>query len=102
MTKPTGGWDRPAIVAELHRRGMTLTGIAKDAGLYDSACRQGIIGMSRTGAEAIAKALGVPFNELFPTSYLRGRHHKGDATRNGSSNGSAKAARSADNERGAA
>lgn len=90
MGKPAGGWDRPAIVAELHRRGMTLTGIAKDAGLYASACRQGIIGQSRTGAQAIADALGIPFEELFPNSYLRGRHHNRESNRNGSRNGSAK------------
>lgn len=102
MTKPKGGWDRPAIIAELHRRGMTLTGIAKDAGLYASACRQGIIGMSRPGAEAIAKALDIPFDDLFPNSYLRGRHHRQNATRNTRRDDSAKAAQSADNERGAA
>lgn len=94
MKKPV--WDRPAIIAELHRRGMTLTGLAKDAGLYDSACRQGIIGMSRAGAQVIADALGVPFVELFPNSYLRGRHHRAEATRNGSRNTSAKRHTAAD------
>lgn len=86
MTNKGTRWDRAGIIAELHRRGMTLTGIAKDAGLYDSACRQGIGGGSRAGAEAIAKALNVPFEELFPDSYLRGRHHKRDTNRNGSRN----------------
>ena len=71
----TKKWDRQAIVAEVHRRGMTLTGIAKDAGLYASACRSGLIGSSRKGAEAIARAIDVPFRELFPDSYTRGRYH---------------------------
>lgn len=102
MTMPEGGWDRPAIIAELHRRGMTLTGIAKDAGLYSSACRQGIIGMSRSGAEAIALALDIPFHELFPTSYLRGRHHQVQASPNSTGNGSPKRPQIADKERGAA
>lgn len=89
-------WDRHAINAEIRRRGMTLTGIARDAGMHDSACRQGIIGISRPGAEAIAAALKIPFRELFPDSYTRGRHDEGKTTSNGSSNGSAKAAANLD------
>lgn len=92
MAKKTVVWDRPAIIAELHRRGLTLTGIAKDAGLYESACRQGIGGQSRAGAQAIAVALGVPFEELFPHMYLRGRAHGAQPNRNGSSNASRKMA----------
>jgi Ner family transcriptional regulator len=89
MAKPPSGWDRPAIIAELHRRGMTLTGVAIDAGLYPSACRQGISGNSVRGAQAIADALGEPLEELFPAFYLRGRHHRQQANRNGSRNTSA-------------
>ncbi|UDL90351.1 helix-turn-helix domain-containing protein [Mesorhizobium sp. PAMC28654] len=85
-------WDRHAINAELRRRGMTLTGIAKDAGLYSSACRQGIIGSSRTGAEAIAAALDIPFRTLFPTLYTRGRHNDRETTSTASRSGSAKVA----------
>lgn len=90
MSAPRTEWDRHAINAELRRRGMTLTGIARDAGLYASACRQGIIGLSRPGAEAIAEALGIPFRELFPDSYTRGRHDERKTISNGSCNGSAK------------
>ncbi|MEO2038864.1 MAG: helix-turn-helix domain-containing protein [Martelella sp.] len=89
-------WDRPAILAEVQRQGMTLTGIARDAGLNESACRQGIIGASRKGAEAIAKAIGVPFRELFPDSYTRGRHHEKNSSSNECCNGSAKSAPRAD------
>ncbi|SMH42158.1 helix-turn-helix domain-containing protein [Mesorhizobium australicum] len=85
-------WDRPAIVAEVHRRKMTLTGIAIDAGLYPSACRQGLLGKSRPGAEAIAAALDVPFRTLFPDSYSRGRHGESQTSSNVRCNGSAKAA----------
>lgn len=91
MDTPTK-WDRPAIVAAVHRRKMTLTGIAIDAGLYPSACRQGLLGKSRPGAEAIATALGIPFRTLFPDSYSRGRHGEGKTTSNDRCNGSAKAA----------
>ena len=99
MTKPSDGWDRPAIVAEVHRRGMTLTGIAKDAGLYANACRQGIIGNSRPGAQAIADALHIPFEELFPASYTRGRHHKSQTIRNESRDTSPKRVIATDNAR---
>lgn len=88
----TRKWDRPGILAEVQRRGLTLTGIAKDADLYESACRQGMIGASRRGAEAIAKAIGVPFRELFPDSYTRGRHNETNTSSNSSGNGSAKCA----------
>ena len=103
MTKPNSAvWDRHAINAEVRRRGMTLTGIALDAGLSESAARQGIIGYNRRGAQAIADALDIPFRVLFPDSYTRGRHSEGNTTLNVRSRGSAKAARSADKGRGAA
>jgi len=92
MAKNTIVWDRPAIIAELHRRGLTLTGVAKDAGLYESACRQGIGGQSRAGAQAIADALGIPFEQLFPHMYLRGRAHAAQTNRNVSGNASRKIA----------
>jgi lambda repressor-like predicted transcriptional regulator len=79
MTTPKK-WDRAAIKAELLRQGKTLTGIARDAGLYESACRAGMIGASRPGAEAIAKALDIPFRELFPDAYTLGRHDADDTT----------------------
>ncbi len=64
-------FDRFAVKAEVERQGLTLTGIAEAAGLYPSACRQGLAGQSRTGAEAIAKALGKPFETLFPNYGVR-------------------------------
>ncbi len=76
MSKTTIKWDRHSIKAEIHRRGMSLRGIAEDAGLAASACAHGLIGSSRAGADAIAKALDIPFRELFPDSYSRGRHEE--------------------------
>lgn len=94
-------WDRHAINAEIRRRGMTLTGIAIAAGLYAGACRQGIIGLSRPGAEAIASALGVPFRDLFPTLYTRGRHDEGQTTSTRYGKTSAKIALNLDTASGA-
>jgi len=62
-------WDRHSVVAEVKRRGETLTGIAKGEGLYDAACRQGVAGGSYAGAKAIAKFLGIPVRTLFPGLY---------------------------------
>ncbi|MGO8057584.1 helix-turn-helix domain-containing protein [Rhizobium johnstonii] len=98
----TKRWDRPAITAEVRRQGKTLTGIARDAGLYDSACRQGIIGASRAGAEAIARALGIPFRDMFPDSYTRGRHDEGKTSSNKSCNASQNSTSPTDTIRGAA
>lgn len=98
----TKKWDRRAIKDELLRQNKTLTGIARDKGLHDSACRQGIIGASRKGAEAIAEALGVPFREMFPDSYTLGRHDEGDTSSKKAARDSAKSVRSADNARSVA
>jgi len=66
-------WDRYAIKAEVWRRGMTLTGIARDAGLPENACRKALHGFDRRGADAIAAALGIPFDTLFPTGFIQSR-----------------------------
>lgn len=98
----TQKWDRHAIRAEVHRRGFTLTGIAKNAGLADSACRQALLGISRPGAMALAAALGIPFRTLFPDQYSRGRENEGESERNGRSKASAKARPEADGKAAAA
>lgn len=80
MTKtklPEVVWDRHTILAEIRRRGMTLSGIAQDAGLEGSAARHGIARRNRNGAMAIAAALGIPFDVLFPGYHPRG--HNSDA-----------------------
>jgi len=68
-------WDRHSIRAELARRGFTLTGLALDNGLYESACRQALDGRSKAGAQVIAKALGMTVQELWPDRYLKRPRH---------------------------
>lgn len=99
MTTDHRVWDQFAIKAEVQRRGLTLTGIARAAGLYEGACRQGLIGNSRAGAEAIAHALKKPFRELFPTQYPRGRHNESDSKQNRHRRDSAKSSVLADSDR---
>ncbi|CDZ32173.1 Hypothetical protein NGAL_HAMBI1145_09440 [Neorhizobium galegae bv. officinalis] len=98
----TKTWTRQAIKDELLRQNKTLTGIARDAGLNETACRQGFIGSNRKGAEALAAALGVPFREMFPDSYTRGRHDAGETSSNPKPNASQKRAAAIDNARGVA
>lgn len=95
-------WDRHAIKAEIERRRMTLTGIAKAAGLGESACRHGLNGSNSHGAKAIAKALGIPFRELFPSGYPRARDDEGKPSRKATDSTRANQHVRVDNVRGAA
>lgn len=95
-------WDREGIIAEIHRRGKTLTELAEDAGTYASACRLGIGGRSRPGAEIIAAFLDVPFEELFPNMYLRVRGRPRNFNRNESGRTSANRPAAADRTRSVA
>lgn len=78
--RPLAIWDRHSIKAEVHRRGLTLTGIARDAGLHDSACRKALFGLDRKGADAIATALSIPFDTLFPTGFIQSRSSERERT----------------------
>ena len=73
MTKTAPGvWDRHTIKAAIGRAGLTMAAIANKAGIEPWQVRHGLRGNNRTGAEAIAKALGLPFRVLFHDSYLNG------------------------------
>jgi Ner family transcriptional regulator len=74
LPPPEVKWDRHMILALVKQRGMTLSGIAADAGLEASACRHGIAMRNRRGAEAIAAALGMSFKTLFPDYHNRGHN----------------------------
>lgn len=66
-------WDRHAIKAEIGRKGLTMEAIAVQYGLKGSQVRHGLLGSNRTGATAIASALGIPFRTLFPNLYPNSR-----------------------------
>ncbi|HEY0328813.1 Ner family transcriptional regulator [Rhodopseudomonas rhenobacensis] len=59
-------WDRFSIKAEVQRRGETLTGLAIDAGLEESACRVALVRRNTRGEQAIAAYLGIPVEDLWP------------------------------------
>ena len=65
--------DQHAIGAMLKRRGTSLTQVARDAGLYESACRLATISKGYPEAEqAIARAVGHPVEVLWPERYPSG------------------------------
>lgn len=80
--QPPAVWDRFTIKAEVHRRGMTLTGIARAAGLHDSACRKALFGIDYKGAVALSDALRIPFDTLFPTGFQQARSSRENLSRN--------------------
>lgn len=79
MAKPIV-WDREEIFAAVRRRKKTLTGIAREQGLYDSACREALSRGNTRGEIALSKELGVPLEELFPKKY--GRENRAKNTHN--------------------
>ncbi len=66
-------WTSDDIREEVRRRHLSLTGIARAAGLPEDACRKALHGYSRKGADALAEALGIPFDTLFPDGFVRSR-----------------------------
>ena len=65
-------WDRHAIKAEVHRRGLTLVGIARARGLEPSACKVALRRRNFAGERAIADVLGVEPSVLWPERYRTG------------------------------
>lgn len=63
-------WDKHAIKAEVHRRGATLTQIAVEAGLEESACRAALIRTHKPAEQALSAFLGVDVTQLWPDRYL--------------------------------
>ncbi|ACE99201.1 putative transcriptional regulator, Nlp [Rhodopseudomonas palustris TIE-1] len=62
-------WDRHAIKAAVHRKGLTLVGIARKAGLEESACKVALRRRNWRGEAAIAEALGLHPSALWPDRY---------------------------------
>lgn len=62
-------WDKHAIKAELHRRGMTLTALATREGINPKSFRGVWARTHRKAEAALAKFLSVPVEVLFPDRY---------------------------------
>lgn len=64
--------DRHDIKAEVHRRGLTLVGLSRAAGLEDSACKVALRRRNFGGERAIAAALDTDPSVLWPERYPSG------------------------------
>lgn len=64
-----GGWHPEIIKAAVRVKGMTLTKLAKDAGLPEGTCRISLIRPHVEGDQVIASFLNVPLGELWPSRY---------------------------------
>lgn len=62
-------WDRHAIKAEVHRRGLTLVGIARANDLEPSACKVALRRRNYAGERALAEALEMDPAALWPERY---------------------------------
>ena len=62
-------WDQHSILAELRRRGMTMTKLAELNGVNPGYFRQVWTRTVRKAEVAIAEFIGVPVEELFPDRY---------------------------------
>lgn len=71
-TTPVLDW--PGIIAETHRKGMTLTELARRNGLPEGSCRKlGKVG-NRKAEKAVADFLGYKPEDLWPDRYSKGKH----------------------------
>lgn len=67
--------DWHGIKAELHRRGMTLTELAKQNGFDPSTCRKVNTSTNYRAQEVIAKFIGRKPEDLWPSRYPKGKTH---------------------------
>ena len=81
MTRKQPIMDWQAIKAEIHRRGMTLTELAKRNGMHPTLCRQVSSRTNRKAQQAIADFIGQKPEDLWPDRYLNGKHRILDTTK---------------------
>lgn len=62
-------WNKAKIKIELIKRGSNFTKAALDEDLSSGACRTALVKPFPAGEKALAKALNVSVEELFPERY---------------------------------
>lgn len=75
------GWHRADIRAAVEKAGKTLTQLALDHSLNESACRRALCGRNIPGEKAIADLIGVPVWVLWPGRWRAPSRKGGDAVR---------------------
>lgn len=69
MPHSAEGWHPEDIKAAVRKTGITLSQLALDHGLSESACRVALIRPSLPGETAIAAQIGVAAHEIWPDRY---------------------------------
>jgi Ner family transcriptional regulator len=86
-------WDRHAIKAELHRRGITFNELSRRHGLYRSQAARVLREPWPRMERIVAEVLGVPAHELWPERYDADGHslhgHRAKSHNGGKSSSSA-------------
>lgn len=73
MKKTQPAMDWPAIKAEVHRRGMTLTALAERNGLHPTACRKVNTRTHYAAQDLIAAFIDQKPESLWPDRYPKGK-----------------------------
>lgn len=73
MTQPEPVMDWPAILAEVHRRGMTLSALAAREGLTPSAMTRVRSTTNYKCQAVLAEFLGYKPEDLWPSRYPKGK-----------------------------
>jgi len=68
---PRASWHREQIKAAVRMRGETLTSLALSNGLAEDACRDALRTRRPEAEAVIAKFIGIPVEDLWPTRYGR-------------------------------
>ncbi|MCM2368538.1 MULTISPECIES: helix-turn-helix domain-containing protein [Proteus] len=65
-------WHRADIVAALHKKGLSLSQLSVEAGLSPSTLRNALRAPYPRAEQIIAKAIGIPAEEIWPSRYQKG------------------------------
>ena len=83
MAPATSDWALNQIRARVMEKGLTLKGISVDAGLHPDACSKALRIRWRDAERAIANALDVPPEEIWPSRYSTSREDRVCGSTNG-------------------
>ena len=65
------GWHKADIIAALHKKGTSLAALSREAGLSSSTLANALGRPWPKGEAIIAKAIGVPPEEIWPERYYK-------------------------------
>jgi len=73
-TKKLKDWHPADIKAQLSKRGYSLRDVARKYGLPEQTCSSALSGTSRQGEDAIAAALGLKPQQIWPSRFEKRRY----------------------------